>query len=29
MSNIKLDFKESKAKMEKILEHAGVVEEIF
>ena len=28
MANIKLDFKESKVKMEEILEHAGVVEEI-
>ena len=28
MSNIKLDFKESKIKMEDILEHSGVVEEI-
>ena len=28
MTNIKLDFKESKVKMEEILEHAGVVEEI-
>ena len=28
MANIKLDFKESKVKMEEILEHVGVVEEI-
>ena len=28
MANIKLDLKESKVKMEEILEHAGVVEEI-
>ena len=28
MSNIKLDFKESKVKMEEILEHSAVVEEI-
>ena len=28
MSNIKLDFKESKVKMQDILEHSGVVEEI-
>ena len=28
MANIKLDFKESKVKIEEILEHAGVVEEI-
>ena len=28
MANIKLNFKESKVKMEEILEHAGVVEEI-